>query len=307
MSVSDDELRGMLSETEINHVGLGLARSILFGDYDADDNGGDTFGECALKSASPMASSPPSVNSSRLRDAARIVAGLTIKSEVRAKLIQHLMREETNAAIESYLSRERIPATYHPLIRLDDCIEILVRGILYKVAAIPRKASLDAEVTRLCTSLKINEEKLIAYERVGILQRFVHEKLRLHGSSGTSEGISVEPMRCLLSMARLHLNIFDFESRDPGYAIYMNELSSARASFEYLSPSPPPLASEGKQIYPRWRVRHMRPLSYFYGRKARRQLSALLALDIELEFDAYVDAACRGFALDDDVPELSFE
>jgi hypothetical protein len=304
----DDELRGMLSETEIEHVGLGLVRAILFGGYDGVDDDEERFDDDAPRSASlivPATPSAPAVDASRLKKAARIVAGLSVQSAVRAKLVLHLMREETDAAISWYLRLERIPAPYHALIRLDDCIEILVRGIFYKVAALPRKAALDAEIARLCASLKANGEKLIAYERVGVLQRFVHEKLRVHGNAGTVERIRVEPMRCLLSAARLHLNLVDLEARDPGYATYMNEVSSARASLEYLSPSPPPIVVEGKRVYPRWRVRHMRPLSYFYRRKARRRLSALLTLDIELAFDAYVEAACRGFALDGDAPARS--
>ena len=305
----DDELRGMLSETEIRHVGLGLARAILFSGHDGFDDE-ERFDNDAPQSASsivPTTPSAPAVDASRLKEAARIVAGLTVKSAIRAKLVQHLMREESDAAIAWYLQRERIPAPYHALIRLDDCIEILVRGIFYKVAALPRKAALDAEVARLCASLKANEEKLIVYDRVGVLQRFVHEKLRLHGGADTVERVRVEPMRCLLSVARLHLNLMDLEAHDPGYAIYMSEVSSARASLEYLSPTPPPLAVEGKQVYPRWRVRHLRPLWYFYRPKARRRISALLMTDIELAFDAYVEAACRGFALDDGAHARSAE
>jgi len=305
-----DKFRGMLSETELNYVGLGLARDILFGDYDGLDDDEESFGDDASSSASPIvpaAPSPPAVDAARLKEAARIIAGLRVKSAVRAKLVRHLMREETDAAIASYLQRERIPIAYHAIVRLDDCIEILVRGIFYKVAALPRKAALDTEVARLCASLKANEEKLIAYERVGVLQRFVHEKLRLHGDAGTVGRVGVAPMRCLLSVARLHLNLLDLRARDAGYALYMNEVSNARASLEYLSPSPPPLSVEGKRVYPRWRVRHLRPLSYFYRRKARRRLSALLTLDIEMAFDAFVEAACRGFALDGDAPARSAE
>lgn len=295
---NDNELRGMLTENEARYVGLGLARAILFGRYDEDDNEEERFDdEERVDDGTPRPASP-AVDASRLKEAARIVAGITVKSAVRAKLVQHLMREETDAAIAWYLKRERIPAPYHALIRLDDCIEILVRGIFYKVAALPRKAALDAEVARLCASLKANEEKLIPYERVGVLQRFVHENLRLHGDAGIVESISVEPMRCLLSVARLHLNLMDLEAHDPGYTIYMNEVSNARASLEYLNPTPPPLAVKGKRVYSRWRVRHLRPLSYFYRHKARQRLSALLTLDNELALDAYIEAACRGFALD---------
>lgn len=290
-----DELRGMLSETELKHVGLGLAHDILFGDYDGLDHD-DTI---------DIAPSPPAVDAARLKEAARTIAGLTVKSAVRAKLVHHLMREETDAAIASYFCRERIPTVYHAIVRQDDCIEILVRGIFYKVATLPRKAALDAEIARLCASLKANEEKLIAYDRVGVLQRFVHEKLRLHGDAGTVGRVRVEPMRCLLSVARLHLNLVDLQVHDAGYAVFMNEVSNARASLEYLSPSSPPPSVEGKRVYPRWRVRHLRPISYFFRRKAKRRLSALLTLDIELTFDTYVEAACRSFALDDNAPQRS--
>lgn len=292
----------MLSETELMY-GRGVARSILFGDdeWNEEERSDDDTPPAASSIASDFPS-PPALDAARLRKAARIIAGLTVKSAIRAKLVHYLMREETDAAIASYLRRERIPAVYHGLIRLDDCIEILVRGIFYKVAALPRNAALDAEVERLCASLKTNEDRLIVYERVGMLQHFVHEMLRMRGNDLTTQRVRIEPMRCLLSVARLHLNLVDLEAHDAGYAIYMNEASSARASLEYLSPSPPPPEVEGKRVYPRWRVRHLRPLSYFYRSKARRRLSALLALDIELAFDAYVEEACRGFALDRDTP-----
>lgn len=299
-----DELRGMLTETELKYVGLGLAHNILFGNYELDDDdesiGGDT-----TSSGSLTAPSIPAFDAARLKEAARIIAGVKSRSVIRAKLIHHLMLEETDAAIAAYFRRERIPIAYHAIVKQDDCIEILVRGIFYKVAMLPRKAALDAEVARLCTSLKANEDKLIAYERVGVLQRFVHEKLRLHGNASTVGRVRVEAMRCLLSVARLHLNLTDLQAHDPAYAVYMTEVSNARASLEYLNPSPPPPLVDGKHIYPRWRVRHLRPVSYFFRRKARRRLSVLLALDIDLPLVNYVEAACRAFALVSDAPEGS--
>lgn len=300
----DNELRGMLSEAEIEHMGLGLARTILFGDYggfEGDQDRIDDASQTALPIVLPIASLR-AIDAARLKVAARLVAGLTDKSAVRAKLTHRLMREETDAAIESYMRRERIPAPYRAVIRLENCMEILVRGIFYKVAELPREAALDSEIARLCASLRANPDKLIAYERVGVLQKFVHENLRLQKYANTAKRVPVEPMRCLLSVARLHLNLVDLEARGAGYAIYMNEVSSASASLEYLSPSLPPPSIEGKRIYPRWRVRHLRPLSYFYRRKARWRFSALLAIDIELAFDTYVDAACRVFALNGDAP-----
>ena len=73
----DDELRGMLSETEIKYVGLGLAREILFGDYDGSDDEEDRSDGDAQRSAStifPRTSSPNAVDAFRLKEAARIVA-----------------------------------------------------------------------------------------------------------------------------------------------------------------------------------------------------------------------------------------
>lgn len=67
----------MLSETEIEHVGLGLARAILFGDVDGFDDDEEPFDDDAPPAASPIGPTPHSphaVDSARLREAARIVA-----------------------------------------------------------------------------------------------------------------------------------------------------------------------------------------------------------------------------------------
>lgn len=282
-----NDLRGMLSETE-QDLGLGFWRGILSGRDDSRHEDEDEDED--KKPAS-------NIDYSRFKEAARIVAGLTEKSEVRSNLIQNLMREEVDWAIKRYLKIEQIPYPYHSLIRLEDCIEILLRGIFYKVVGLPRNSSLDSEIFRLCTSLRANKEKLIVYDRVSLLQNFLHEKLRRYTTIEVVENDFVKPIRCLLSVSRLHLNLVDLEMRDPAYNVYMHEVSSARASLEYLAPSLPPLAAEGKKIYKRWRVRHLRPISYFYRRVGRRRLSALLGLDIEMPFEDYVEDACSSFAL----------
>jgi hypothetical protein len=107
----DNELRGMLSEAEIERMGLGLARTILFGDcggFEGDQDRIDDASQTALPIVSLIASLR-AIDAARLKVAARLVAGLTDKSAVRAKLTHRLMREETDAAIESYMRRERIP------------------------------------------------------------------------------------------------------------------------------------------------------------------------------------------------------
>ena len=78
-------------------------------------------------------------------------------------------------------------------------------------------------------------------------------------------------------------------------SIYMNELSTSTANYEYFNPR----ATEvqlGKQFIPRWRVRHIKPLSYFYSRRNRQKISDIYNIDEALPLETYSQAALEIYA-----------
>jgi hypothetical protein len=49
--------------------------------------------------------------------------------------------------------------------------------------------------------------------------------------------------------------------------------------------------SQGKNHYPRWRVRHLRPLSYFYSQERRSTIEKLIGIDENITLEKFIDEA----------------
>ena len=89
------------------------------------------------------------IGADRLAKGARFIAGLTDTTQIQRRLIYQLLLENSESAMSRYLFKEDVPAIYQALVTSDDCIETLVRGILYKVCRIPRSVDLDMEIAAL--------------------------------------------------------------------------------------------------------------------------------------------------------------
>ncbi|CAG9165234.1 hypothetical protein LMG23992_00378 [Cupriavidus laharis] len=231
-----------------------------------------------------------SVDPALLKDAAKQIAGLDDKRIIRQRLVYKLMRDATDRAISRYFQCEGIPWDYRSIVESADCLETLIKGIFYKVCKIRRSEMLDEEVVALCEMHRRNDSLSIVYERVGQIQKFIHEKVDQFCGNGARDALPVKHMRNLLAAARLHLHICDINTKDASYSVYLDELSKLVSEFEYFNPHIPELPA-GKQVIPRWRVRHMKPLSHFYDKSTRRKLAELQALDEGLTADAFARAA----------------
>jgi hypothetical protein len=97
-------------------------------------------------------------------------------------------------------------------------------------------------------------------------------------------------MKNAFSAARLHLSILDVIDRPPGYVAYIDSLSAAALQLECDEPRPS-TAPFGKRSWPRWRVRHLRPLSYYFPQGQRALLKALTSLDEDVPSDQFVHEA----------------
>lgn len=232
---------------------------------------------------------------SLLKEVAKLIAGLENKKQIKQRLICRVMRDNVDWAISRYFEYEAIPFDYLKIVRSGDCIETLIKGIFYKVCKIRRSDLLDIEVSELCEALKKNNSLSIVYDRVGIIQKFVHGKVDKFCGEGAHDLLPVKHMRNLLSVARLHLNISDIQSKDENYAVYMDSLSKLASDFEYFHPSNPTLLP-GKRIIPKWRVRHLKPLSHFYRINACETIAELQGLSEKLPLEVFATKAFEIYA-----------
>ena len=68
------------------------------------------------------------------------------------------------------------------------------------------------------------------------------------------------------------------------------------ANFEYFNPRVTELR-EGQHFIPRWRVRHIKPLSYFYTKSKRLKIARIYNLDEQLPLEEYSQAALEIYAI----------
>ncbi|MGV7209337.1 hypothetical protein ACLB1G_15940 [Oxalobacteraceae bacterium A2-2] len=234
-------------------------------------------------------------SSARFKDAAKIVAGLSGNRETKLALLQRMHQESLDSAIVRYMAEEMLPDYYASILKSPNCIAKLMEGVIYKICKIRPEQSLTEQIGNLSSVLRRNPDGLTAYDRVTKIQRFIHFTVDQHLGMGAAQTIPIKPMKNALSAARLHLSILDVLDHRPGYVAYIDALSNAVMQLEYNEPrlSSAPI---GKRSWPRWRVRHYRPLSYYFPQKRRAILEALKNLDEGCPWDEFVYEALLLYA-----------
>lgn len=226
----------------------------------------------------------------RFKEAAKLVAGLRSNRETKLALIQKVHQDSLDLAIMRYMVKEALPEYYAAILKSPCCIDRLVEGIFYKVCKIKTAQTLTEQISNLSSSLRSNPSRLTAYDRVSLIQQFIHSTVDQYLGVGAARSMPVVPMKNALSAARLHLSILDVIGRRPSYVAYIDSLSTATCQLEFDEPRPS-TAPSGKRSWPRWRVRHLRPLSYYFPKDRRALLEALRNLDENLPSAQFADNA----------------
>lgn len=271
----------------------------LWGIMYGRDNGDCSCGECeeceSRHSASVAKQTKELENSSRFKVAAKLVAGLSGSREIKLALIQKIHHDSIDSAIVRYMTKEALPEYYAAILKSQNCIDRLVEGVLYRVCKLKAAQTLTEQIGSLSSSMRSNPGRLAAYDRVTLMQQFIHQTVDHHLGVGAARSIPVPPMKNALSAARLHLGILDVLDRRPGYVVYIDSLSTATLQLEYDEPRQS-TAPFGKRSWPRWRVRHLRPLSYYFPVDRRALLHALRSLDESTTSDEFVNKALLLYA-----------
>lgn len=229
-------------------------------------------------------------NSAKFKAAAKLIAGANSNREVKLALIHKVYHDSLQSAIVRYMTKERLPGYYATILKSSDCIDRLIEGILYKVCKIEPANTLADQIVKLSSSLRKNASRLTAYDRVTNVQQFIHYTVDQRFGIGAARSIPVVPMKNALSAARLHFNIADVTDRQPSYTEYIDTVSNASLQLEYYDPRPS-TALSGKRSWPRWRVRHLRPLSYYFPQNHRAAIQALKKLDENTPSEEFIHDA----------------
>lgn len=300
--MSDQDISGFFTDDE-NECGIpGLIYGRNFSDEEHDvktKTKNDLKKEAAIKESRERKAREQKrleeIKSERLKTGAKLIAGLSENQEIYQCLLRRITRENIDYAVNRYFEAEAVPDIYKSIIYSDDCIQKLVGGMLFKICRIPKNLSLTRRIEDLSKSILNNDANLIAYDRVGLIQRFIHENVDVYCGEGESMNLPVAHIRNLLSVSRLYLSLHDMNSKENRYYLYINQLSTLMAELEDIHPKKyTPTA--GKNFYPKWRVRHLKPISRFFEESARKQIQELASLQHAMTNDEYRIAALNIYA-----------
>jgi len=220
------------------------------------------------------------------KEAAKAIALLTSTRQVKHRLIHLLMKKGLDNAISRYCAYEKLPKVYQTVCRSADCVETLVRGMLYKVCRLEKHAALDAKIGEMAASLRENRDNLSAYDRVSIVQQFIHHRVDIALGEGAHTSLPVHHMQNSLSACRLHLLIIDLQSKHEAYAVYMEELSRIATNLERdrIESGSDAMAD---RVSPYWRIRHLKTLTHFIESGSRKRITRLREIDEDLPLEEF--------------------
>lgn len=227
------------------------------------------------------------IDSEKFKAAAKLVAGLNSNREIKLALIHKVYHDSLQSAIVRFMTKEKLPGYYASILKSSECIDKLVEGILYKVCKIEPTNTLADQIDNLSSSLRKNSSRLTAYDRVTHVQQFIHCAVDQRFGEGAARSIPVVPMKNALCAARLHFNISDVIDHQPSYIEYIDTVSNASLQIEYDDPRPS-TALSGKRSWPRWRVRHLRTLSYYFPTYHRATIQALKKLNDNVSSEKFI-------------------
>lgn len=251
--------------------------------------------ECTLREENPQSKRKLELEgSARFKSASKLIGGLARNHDIKHALLRKIHLDSLDLAIVRYMALEALPAYYAVLLKSPQCIERLIEGLFVKVCRIAPSPDLSDDILHLSSALRSNPLRHTAYERVGQMQRFIHDTIDRQFGNGAALALPVVPVKNALTAARLHLSIAD-ANRSVEYIEQLDAASMRAMTAEYYEPQYF-AAPQGKRAQARWRVRHMRPLSYYFPKDNRKLLTSLRTLDEQLPREQFIYQAAMGYA-----------
>lgn len=216
--------------------------------------------------------------------ATRAIASETSISVMRRKIRHLIYKDCVDYAIWRYSNHEKMPKEYRSVVKLNNCISVLLKGYFTKILALDVDKNLLSKIEGISKETTVNFDLEIPYLRVSKIQSFIHANVQKQSGPGSHLELPTEPTRILLSAARLHCEYMDITTRDYKYLedILTKGVHAVRGATESLSESgcvaaEPYWANTGlsKTYYPKWRVRHLRSLEHYFPENVRPVIDSL--------------------------------
>lgn len=210
----------------------------------------------------------------------KIISGLDNHTQIKNKVIRKILLESLDSMIDNYMHKETLPFDLVKVSKQKNGLEILIKYFLKNDGGYILTKKLIDEINIFLDDIYANDKLDIVYERVGKIQKFIHQKIDNKYGYGTHLNLNTKKMKDILSASRLHLNIVDIKNYHIQTLIELIEKSKEKSFKEYMSSNNSILLSSNKSYYDRWRARGMHSLIYFLEPYIQNKIYNIYYLDI---------------------------
>mgnify|MGYP000184984690 CR=1 FL=1 len=135
--------------------------------------------------------------------------------------IRKLLDDNIDYFIYRYCKSESLKNEYIVVVKKSNCLDVLIKGFFRTKCGYTLDVHLVTLIDEFLKEIYINSDLIIVYDRVGKIQKFIHNTVNSISGEGSNLRLSSIDMKELLSASRLHLNIHDLNNRDINEIIYL--------------------------------------------------------------------------------------
>ena len=198
-----------------------------------------------------------------ISDITKLVAELNDNTSIQNKAIKKLFSINLKYMIGIYSKMELLTYDYVYIARQKNCINILIKSFLKKVAGYTLSTNLVETIDTFSQEIYKNDNKDIVYDRVYKIQKFIHNKVDEKNGELAHLNLPVKQIKDLLSASRLHLNLEDIKNEDIDFLISLIKQSENASIQESKHPEKVVLQDLGVSYIHYKRIRDMKSLMDF--------------------------------------------
>lgn len=203
--------------------------------------------------------------------ASKLFAHLDSESAILDALTRELLKIGLPYAVKRYGRLEELPVANQELSQNENCLRYLTIQLFSEQAI-----TLDAETLKIvdkAVSEISSALPYVAYDKISRFQKFLHAEIVRHNGSRADLAIDRTRMREILSTARLHLSC---EENKVSSLAKLRSLSSLYASRIAAEKQGNTKSWNGSDIK-NWKLRHIKPMVWYYRESMRRRLRQLVS------------------------------
>lgn len=222
------------------------------------------------------------------------IAGLESSADAKSVAIQQLISDNLDYIISRFGRKEGIPEAYLKLLKDQSIIQSMIKGFFKKYLNINLNSELLKEINSLIKKLQYNSEMETPYNRVTEIQSYIYNKARFVIGVDGHKKLPKKQMGIILACSRANLSILDTiqsKNRKISYSLNLNgnsripnnyfgyifNKSSLQAELENSYPTViDPINGSYK---PKWKVRFMKPISYYCEEETRHKIDEIISID----------------------------